>query len=62
MRELLILERFTHLQEIVMIYSPSGDCNVFVESIQNILSTINQSKIYDLMCGDFNVHLLNKDC
>ena len=28
---------------------PSVDCNVFIDSIQNILSTINQSKIYDLM-------------
>ena len=42
---------------------PSADCNVFIDSIQNILSTINQSKIYDLMlCGDFNIDLLNKDC
>ena len=55
MRELLILERFTT--------SPSADCNVFINSIQNILSTINQSKIYDLMlCGDFNIDHLNKDC
>ena len=42
---------------------PSADCNVFIDGIQNILSTINQSKIYDLMlCGDFNIDLLNKDC
>ena len=42
---------------------PSADCNVFMDSIQNILSTINQSKIYDLMwCGDFNIDQLNKDC
>ena len=35
----------------------------FIDSIQNILSTINQSKIYDLMLyGDFNIDLLNKDC
>ena len=27
---------------------PLADCNVFIDSIQNILSTINQSKIYDL--------------
>ena len=46
------------------IYKPeSADCNVFIDSIQNILSTINQSKIYDLMlCGDFNIDLLYKDC
>ena len=31
--------------------------------IQNILSTVNQSKIYDLVLwGDFNIDLLNKDC
>ena len=41
---------------------PSADCNVFIDSIQNILSTINQSKIYELMlCGHFNIDL-NKDC
>ena len=37
---------------------PSADCNVFIYSIQNILYTINQSKIYDLMLfGDFNIDL-----
>ena len=42
---------------------PSADCNVFIDSVQNILSTINQSKIYDLMLRrDFNIDLLNKDC
>ena len=42
---------------------PSADCKVLIDSIQNILSTINQSKIYDLMLsGDFNIDLLNKDC
>ena len=35
----------------------------FIDSIQNIHSTINQSKIYDLMlCGDFHIDLLYKDC
>ena len=42
---------------------PSADCNVFIDSIQNILSTINQSEIYNLMLnGDFNIDILNKDC
>ena len=42
---------------------PSADCNVFIDSIQNILSSINQRKIYDLMLfGDFYIDLLNKDC
>ena len=40
---------------------PSADCNDFVDAIQNILSTINPSKIYDLvLCGDFNIDLLTK--
>ena len=44
-------------------YKPSSaDCNVFIYSIQNILSTINQSKICDLVLyGDFNIDLLYKD-
>ena len=54
-------ERTTYIGTIYK--PPSADCNVFIDSIQNILSTINQSKIYDLMlCGDFNIDLLNKDC
>ena len=42
------------------IYKPqSADCNIFIQSIQHILSTNNQSKIYDLMlCGDFNIDIL----
>ena len=54
-------ERTTYIGTI---YKPlSADCNVFIDSIQNILSTINQSKIYDLiLCGDFNIDLRNKDC
>ena len=42
---------------------PSADCNVFKDSIQNFLSSISQSKIYDLMlCCDLNIDdLLNKD-
>ena len=40
-------ERTTYIGTI---YKPaSADCNVFIDSIQNILSSINQSKIYDLM-------------
>ena len=59
-----MLERFTTKP-------PSADCNVYsiqnciqnIYSMQNILSTVNQSKIYDLMlCGDFNINHLNKDC
>ena len=39
------------------------DRNVFIDNIQNILSTINQSKIHDLMlCCDFNTDILHKDC
>ena len=51
-------ERTTYIG---MIYTPtSADWNVFIDSIQNILSTINQSKIYDLMlCGDFNITIFN---
>ena len=41
---------------------PSADCIFFID-IQNILSTINRSKILDLMlCSDFNIDLLNKKC
>ena len=40
-------ERTTYIG---MIYKPpSADCNVFIDSIQNILSAINQSKIYGLI-------------
>ena len=54
-------ERATYIGTIYK--PPSADCNVFIDSIQNILSTINRSKIYDLMlCGDFNIDLINKDC
>ena len=54
-------ERTTYIGTIYK--PPSADCNVFIDSIQNILSTINQSKIYNLMlCSDFNIDLLNKDC
>ena len=55
-------EGTTYIIEII--YKPSSaDCNIFIDSIQNFLSRINQSKIYDLMlCGDFNIDLLNKDC
>ena len=35
----------------------------FIDSIQNILSINNQSKIYDLLlCDDFYIDLLKKDC
>ena len=49
---------------ILTIYKPpSADCNVIIDSIEIILSTINQSKIYDLMlCGNFNIDLLIRDC
>ena len=53
-------ERTTYIGTIYK--PPSADCNVFIDSIQNILSTINQGKICDIMlCGDFNIDLLNKD-
>ena len=52
-------ERTTYIGTIYK--PPSAD--IFIDSIQNIFSTINQSKIYDLiLCGDFNIDLLNKDC
>ena len=41
-------ERTTYIGTIYK--PPSADCNVFIDNIQNILSTINQSKIYDLIC------------
>ena len=55
-------ERTTYIGTI---YKPtSADYNVFTGSIQNILSAINQSKIYDLrLYGDFIIsNLLNEDC
>ena len=55
MRELLILEGFPNPHQLIAMF--------FMDSIQNILFTINQSKIYDLMlCGEFNINLLNKEC
>ena len=54
-------ERTTYIGTIYK--PPSADCNVFIDSIPNILFTINQSRIYDLMlCGDFYIDLLNKGC
>ena len=54
-------ERTTYIGTIYK--APSADCNVFIDSIQNILSTINQRKIYDLiLCCDFYINHLNKDC
>ena len=41
-------ERTTYIETIYK--PPSVDCNVFIDSIQNILSTINQNKIYNLIC------------
>ena len=54
-------ERTTYIWNIYK--PPSADCKVLFYSIKNIRSTMNQIKIYDLiLCGDFNIDLLNDDC
>ena len=39
-------ERTTYIGTISI--PPSADCNVLIDSVQNILSTRNDSKIYDV--------------
>ena len=53
-------ERTTYIGTIYKPH-PSADCNVLIDGIQYILSTIDQCQIYDLnLFGDFNIDLLLK--